>query len=138
MCAVANFGGVDVLINSAGAARGGDILALDAEFITEALTLKTYGYLRMSQLVIPHMKKNGWGRIVNIAGGAGASPARGNIPTSAANITVLNNTRALSGRRGGRGDSGEHRMPGHDEHAACAGYHAGVRRTRRARASRSF
>ena len=100
---VENFGGVDILINSAGAARGGDILELDAEFITEALTLKTYGYLRMSQLVIPHMKKNAWGRIVNIAGGAGASPARGNIPTSAANITVLNNTRALSDAVAGDG-----------------------------------
>ncbi len=100
---VAGFGGVDVLINSAGAARGGDILTLDAEFIAEALTLKTYGYLRMSQLAIPHMREKGWGRIVNVAGGAGASPARGNIPTSAANITVLNNTRALSDAVAGEG-----------------------------------
>ncbi len=99
----ARFGGVDILINSAGAAKGGDILTLDAERITDALALKTYGYLRMSQLVIPHMRKNGWGRIVNIAGGAGASPARGNIPTSAANITVLNNTRALSDAVAGDG-----------------------------------
>lgn len=99
----AGFGGADVLINSAGAARGGDILTLDAEFITEAFALKTYGYLRMSQLVIPHMREKGWGRIVNIAGGAGASPARGNIPTSAANITVLNNTRALSDAVAGEG-----------------------------------
>ncbi len=97
------FGGVDVLVNSAGAARGGDILTLDAEFITEALSLKTYGYLRMSQLVIPHMRKSGWGRIVNVAGGAGTSPARGNIPTSAANVTVLNNTRALSDAVAGEG-----------------------------------
>jgi len=57
----------------------------------------------MAQLVIPHMKKNGWGRIVNIAGGAGASPARGNMPTSFANITVLNTTRALSDAVSGEG-----------------------------------
>ena len=42
------------------------------------------------------MKQNHWGRIVNIAGGAGASPTQGNIPLSVANITVLNMTRALS------------------------------------------
>ena len=101
--AVEKFGGVDILINTAGAAQGSDVLDLDTELLSEALGLKTYGYLRMAQLVIPHMKKNGWGRIVNIAGGAGASPARGNMPTSFANITVLNTTRALSDAVSGEG-----------------------------------
>ena len=91
-----NFGGIDILINVAGAAGGGDILDLSAESITGALSLKSYGYLRMSQLVVPHMKKNHWGRIVNIAGAAGVSPNRANIPTSVANAVVLNTTRALS------------------------------------------
>ena len=103
------FGGVDILINSAGAAQGthgiqgGDVLDLGTELLSDALSLKTYGYLRMAQLVIPHMRKNGWGRIVNIAGGAGASPGRGNLPTSFANITVLNTTRALSDAVSGEG-----------------------------------
>ncbi len=101
--AAEKFGGVDILINTAGAARGVDVLDLDTELLSEALGLKAYGYLRMAQLVIPHMKKNGWGRIVNIAGGAGASPARGNMPTSFANITVLNTTRALSDAVSGEG-----------------------------------
>ena len=101
--AVEKFGGVDILINTAGAAQGSDVLDLDTELLSEALGLKTYGYLRMAQLVIPHMKKNGWGRIVNIAGGAGASPARDNLPTSFANITVLNTTRALSDAVSGEG-----------------------------------
>lgn len=90
------WGGVDVLINNAGAAKGGDILDLDPDLITDALSLKSYGYLRMAQLVIPHMREGGWGRIVNIAGGAGASPQRGNIPTSVANATIYNVSRALS------------------------------------------
>ncbi len=101
--AAEKFGGIDILINTAGAARGADVLDLDTELLSEALGLKTYGYLHMAQLVIPHMKKNGWGRIVNIAGGAGASPARGNLPTSFANITVLNATRALSDAVSGEG-----------------------------------
>ena len=101
--AAGKMGGVDILINSAGAARGADILELPVEIIEEALLLKSFGYLRLSQLVIPHMKKNKWGRIVNIAGGAGASPARGNVPTSLANITVLNMTRALSDAAAGDG-----------------------------------
>lgn len=94
--AVAKFGGIDILVNCAGAAKGGDILDLPTELIDDALNLKSYSYLRMSQLVIPHMKQNKWGRIINIAGGAGASPTRGNIPISLANITIMNMTRALS------------------------------------------
>ncbi len=42
------------------------------------------------------MKKNNWGRIINIAGGAGTSPTQKNIPVSLANISILNMTRALS------------------------------------------
>lgn len=93
---VARFGGIDILVNNVGAARGGDILELPTEQIDEALSLKTYSYLRMAQLVIPYMQENQWGRIVNIAGGAGSSPDRQNIPVSLANVAILNMTRALS------------------------------------------
>jgi NAD(P)-dependent dehydrogenase (short-subunit alcohol dehydrogenase family) len=93
---VGAFGRVDILVNSAGAARQANVLSLDPPLITEALELKLYGYLRLSQLVIPGMRERGWGRIVNIAGGAGASPTANNLPVSFANVTVLNMTRALS------------------------------------------
>ena len=90
------FGGVDILVNNVGAAQNADILELSPELIDDALALKTYSYLHMSQLVIPYMRENRWGRIINIAGAAGTSPTRSNIPTGAANITILNITRALS------------------------------------------
>jgi NAD(P)-dependent dehydrogenase (short-subunit alcohol dehydrogenase family) len=92
----ARFHRVDILINCAGAARQADVLSLDTSLIDEALRLKTYGYLRLAQLVIPGMRERRWGRIVNIAGGAGTSPTPANLPVSFANITVLNLTRALS------------------------------------------
>ena len=97
------FGGVDILVNCAGSARGGDILDLGTDLIDDALGLKSYGYLRMSQLVIPHMRQNSWGRIVHIAGGAGTSPERGNIPVSLANVAILNMTRSLSDAVSGDG-----------------------------------
>ncbi len=97
------FGGIDILVNCAGAARGGDILELPTEQIDEGLALKAHGYLRMSQLVIPYMQENRWGRIVHIAGSAGTSPDRGNIPLSLSNIAVLNCTRALSDAVSGDG-----------------------------------
>ena len=100
---VEEFGGVDILVNCAGSAKGGDILDLDTDLIDDAVGLKSYGYLRMSQLVIPHMRQNGWGRIVHIAGGAGTSPERGNIPVSLANVASLNMTRSLSDAGSGDG-----------------------------------
>ncbi len=93
---VGAFGGVDILVNCAGAAKGGDILDLPTELIDDALGLKSYSYLRLSQLVIPYMKKNKWGRIIHIAGGGGTSPTENNIPISLANISILNFTRSLS------------------------------------------
>ena len=101
--AIGAFGGVDVLVNNVGAARNADILDLDVAQISEALALKSYSYLRMAQLVIPMMRESGWGRIVNVAGGAGTSPTRGNIPTGAANAIILNMTRALSDAVSGDG-----------------------------------
>lgn len=89
-------GAVDVLVNSAGAASAAPVLELSTELLDDAFELKLYGYLRMAQLVTPAMRERGWGRIVNIAGGAGASPEDANLPTSLANIGVLNMTRALS------------------------------------------
>ncbi|HEY7270326.1 MAG TPA: SDR family NAD(P)-dependent oxidoreductase, partial [Dehalococcoidia bacterium] len=97
------FGLVDILINNAGAARQANVLELDTALIDEALALKTYGYLRLAQLVAPGMRERRWGRIVNIAGGAGAAPTAGNLPVSFANVTVLNMTRALSDALSGDG-----------------------------------
>jgi len=93
---VERFGGVDILVNCAGAAKESDILDLQTELIDSALSLKSYSYLRMSQLVIPYMKIKKWGRIINIAGSAGTSPNRRNIPVSISNIAILNMACALS------------------------------------------
>jgi len=94
--AVDAFGGVDVLVNCAGAAGMANVLDVSRAEIEDALALKFHGYLRLAQLVAPHMKAKGWGRIVNVSGGAGTSPTADNLPTSLANITVHNATRALS------------------------------------------
>ena len=98
-----DFEGVDVLINCAGGAQGGPVLDISTELIDDALALKLYGYLRMAQLTVPHMRERGWGRIVNIAGGAGANPTAGNLPVSLTNIGVLNMTRSLSDATAGDG-----------------------------------
>jgi 3-oxoacyl-[acyl-carrier protein] reductase len=93
---VQRFGSVEILINVAGAAQPHHVLTLPTSMIDDALSLKTYGYLRLSQLCVPYMQRKQWGRIVNIAGAAGSSPDAINLPVSFANVTVMNLTHSLS------------------------------------------
>ena len=91
------WGGIDILVNVAGAARQAHVLdELTTELIDDALGLKLYSYIHLSQMAFPYMKAQGWGRIVNIAGAAGTGPTATNLPASFANVNILNLTRALS------------------------------------------
>lgn len=93
---IAQYGGIDILINNAGAAQNVDLLTeLTTDYLDDALGLKTYSFLRLSKLAFPYMQKQRWGRIVNIAGAAGTSPTTGNLAASFANVTILNLTRAF-------------------------------------------
>ena len=94
---VSQWHGIDILINVAGAARNVHVLkGLTPEIISEGLALKAYGYLRLSQMVFPHMRAQGWGRIVNVAGAAATLPNPENLPASFANVIVINMAQALS------------------------------------------
>lgn len=53
--AVDRFDGIDILVNNVGAARNADILELTPNLIDEALSLKTYSYLQMSQIGRAHV-----------------------------------------------------------------------------------
>lgn len=65
--AIARFGGVDVLVNNVGLARGGDLLGTsDAEW-QEALDQTLFPTVRASRLVVPSMRSRGGGTIVVIA-----------------------------------------------------------------------
>ena len=94
--AVAAWGRIDILVNNAGAARGLPFDELTHERWMENLQLKLFGYLRMARLVLPHLRKNGWGRIVNIAGVAGLQPSALAMPVGLNNAGILNVMKALS------------------------------------------
>jgi NAD(P)-dependent dehydrogenase (short-subunit alcohol dehydrogenase family) len=87
---------IDILVNNAGAARGLPFDELTDELWLENLRLKLFGYLRMTRLVLPHLRRNGWGRIVNVAGLAGIQPGPTIMPVGLNNAGILNVMKALA------------------------------------------
>jgi len=63
-----HFGGLDVLINNAGAAIGPkDILDMDEESWDKTFQLNTRAPFFLAQNAFKHMKENGGGKIINIS-----------------------------------------------------------------------
>lgn len=94
--AAAAWGRIDILVNNAGAARGIPFDELTQELWLENLQLKLFGYLRMTREVLPHLRQNAWGRIVNIAGLAGLQPNPLSMPIGLNNAGILNVMKALA------------------------------------------
>jgi len=97
---VTRFERIDVLINNAGAAPGGLLLDLTEDDWHRALELKFLGYVRCMKAVIPHMLRQGGGRIVNIVGNDGVKPIGVELTPSAANAADLAVTIALAEQYG--------------------------------------
>ena len=87
---------VDILINNAGSARAGGFSELEDRDFLDAWNLKLLGYIRMVREVLPHMRKQQDGRIVNIIGGAARTPSPTFLPGSTANAALLNFTKGIS------------------------------------------
>jgi len=90
------FGRIDILVNNAGTSMRGSFLKVGDRDWEADLELKLYGAIRCSRLAVPHMKKQGGGRIVNISTIGGKQPAATSMPTSVSRAAGLALTKALS------------------------------------------
>jgi 3-oxoacyl-[acyl-carrier protein] reductase len=89
-------GGLDVLVNSIGAARGGPFLELTDEDWDESLDLKLMGQVRCCRAALPVMRARGGGVIVNVIGHRGKQPDGRALPAGAANAALMNFTIGLA------------------------------------------
>ena len=95
-------GGVHILANCA--ARVGGTIPDNMEVITDEQIVKDFeekflGYYRCAREAAPYMKQVGWGRIINISGGAGRTPGTA-ISTPARNISCVALTKSLANTLG--------------------------------------
>ena len=95
--AVARFGGLDLLVNNAGATRRGDFLQLPEADWADGFALKFFGAMRCCRAAWPHLARSGGG-IVNIIGVGGRTGNAEFAIGGAVNAALLNLTKVLADR----------------------------------------
>jgi NAD(P)-dependent dehydrogenase (short-subunit alcohol dehydrogenase family) len=94
--ALAAFGRIDILVNNAGTSATGEFESVTDETWQADMDLKLFAAIRLSRLAIPHMKKQGGGRIVNITTIGAKQPRARSMPTTVTRAAGLAFTKALS------------------------------------------
>jgi NAD(P)-dependent dehydrogenase (short-subunit alcohol dehydrogenase family) len=92
----AEWGGVDILVNNAGTSATGPFQELGDEGWMADLDLKLFGAIRCIREVLPYMKQQRWGRVVNLTNLAGRAPGTRSVPTSVTRAAGIALTKALS------------------------------------------
>jgi NAD(P)-dependent dehydrogenase (short-subunit alcohol dehydrogenase family) len=105
--AVDAMGGVDILINGAGRPgnleRPPDISEITDEMFYPDVNVKVMGYLRCIREVVPHMRRQGGGRIINISGLSARHT--GTTIHSMRNVSIVAMTKNLADELGPQGIS---------------------------------
>lgn len=92
----ARFGNIDILVNNSGGPPPGEALSLTEEQWLGAINGNLLSVVRLSSLVIPGMKSNGWGRIVNLTSTAAREPAAGMVLSNVTRAGVAAYTKTLA------------------------------------------
>ena len=89
-------GSIDILVNNAGSTPEDGIDHVDFAKWQYSIALKQFGYARFAQLVLPAMRAQKWGRIVNVIGRSGHQPRPVYLAGGSVNAGLLNFTKALA------------------------------------------
>jgi 3-oxoacyl-[acyl-carrier protein] reductase len=90
--AIDTYAGLDVLVNNAGAPLSmahGDIETIKADEWDRVFAINVRGTMLMCRAAAPHMRRQNWGRIVNIASVAGRTGSKANSAYAASKAAVI-------------------------------------------------
>lgn len=93
--AVAKFGGIDVVVNNAGATQRGDLTELDDAVFQDGFALKYFGAVRITRAAWPHLKQRG-GSVVMIGGVGGWTPGAEFVVGGSVNAALLAFTKSVA------------------------------------------
>jgi len=86
---VHQYGGVDVLINVAGIITVGPIDSMTVDDFQDSMQTNCFGALHTTLSVLPSMRSQGWGRIVNVASIGGKRAVPHMLPYAASKFALV-------------------------------------------------
>ena len=94
--ALETFGRIDILVNNAGTHLRGTVETTTLAILEQQLRDKVFGFFAMIRAVLPVMKRQRDGRIVNIVGQAGRHPHPDRFPSGVTNAALLAMTKSVA------------------------------------------
>ncbi len=94
--AVRHFGGLDILVTSAGISPVGTVTETDEDAWDECIAIDLRSVFLGAKYAIPEMQRRGGGVILNVAGTFGLSGARNKSAYSAAKAGAINLSRSIA------------------------------------------
>jgi NAD(P)-dependent dehydrogenase (short-subunit alcohol dehydrogenase family) len=94
--AAEQYGGIDILVNSAGVQRYGDVLETSEEVWDEVIDINLKGMFLSSKYAIKEMKKRGGGAVINVSSVQAFASQKGVVAYTASKGGINAMTRAMA------------------------------------------
>jgi len=94
--ALQTFGRIDILVNNAGTHLRGTVETTTFDILERQLRDKVFGFFAMIKAVLPVMKRQRDGRIVNIVGQAARHPHPDRFPSGVTNAALMAMTKSVA------------------------------------------
>ena len=98
--AIGQLGNVDILVNCAGGAYRGRLNDIPDDAWERYFAVKPLGLIRMTRETLPHLRKSGQARVINISGTRGREPGGVSVMSGPINLGTLSITKALANEFG--------------------------------------
>ena len=94
--AITAFSSLDILVNNAGRAHGGGLMSSTEEDWDDMTRVKLTAMRRLCKAAVPHMRKQRWGRIVNMSSIGGIYPNPKLLMSHVLSAAINNLTKSLA------------------------------------------